>query len=72
MATILKKNYFLNSHFDPFDLDPPGVRGLVQGGLHPVGNLLPLRQDLGQTLGAQHIPAKNKNTFSQARVTYIG
>ena len=29
------------SHLDPLDLDPPGVGGLVQGRLHPVGDLLP-------------------------------
>ena len=44
-------------HFDPLDLDAPGVRRLVQRGLHPVRDLLPLRQDLGQTLGTKYIPS---------------
>ena len=43
-------------HLDPLDINPPGVGGLVQRGLHVVGDLLPLREDLGQTLGTQHIP----------------
>ena len=43
-------------HFHPLDLDAPGVRGLVQRGLHPVRDLLPLRQDLGQAFGTKYIP----------------
>ena len=46
----------LYSHLDPFHLDAPWVGGLVQGGLHVVRDLLPLRQDLGQALRTQHIP----------------
>ena len=43
-------------HLDPLDLDAPGVGGDVQRGLHVVGDLLPLGQQLVQTLGPQHIP----------------
>ncbi len=47
----------MNLHFDPLDLDPPGVSGLVQGDLHVVGDTLPLGQDVPQVLRAQHVPA---------------
>ena len=30
-------------HFNPFDLDAPGVGGIVQGGLHDVADGLTLR-----------------------------
>ena len=43
-------------HLDPLDLDALGVGGDVQRGLHVVGDLLPLGQQLVQTLGPQHIP----------------
>ena len=58
IKTIKMSHFFSNSdsHFDPLDLDPPGVGGHVEGGLHVVRDLLPLRQQLVQTLGAQHIP----------------
>jgi len=47
----------MNLHFDPLDLDPPGVSGLVQGDLHVVGDALPLGQDVPQVLRTQHVPA---------------
>ena len=50
----INQNFY--SHLDPLHLDPPGVGGLVQRGLHPVGDLLPLRQDLSQALRTQHVP----------------
>ncbi len=47
----------MNLHFDPLDLDPPGVSGLVQGDLHVVGDALPLGQDVPQVLRTKHVPA---------------
>jgi hypothetical protein len=46
-------------HLDPLHLDPPWIGCLVQRGLHVVGNLLPLRQDLGKTFRTQNIPESN-------------
>ena len=34
----------------------PGICGLVERILHDLGDGLPLRQDLGQVLRAQHVP----------------
>ena len=50
------QNISLFSHFHPLGLDTPGVGCLVEGVLHHPGDGLPLRQDLGQVPGAQHIP----------------
>ena len=47
-----------NSHFNPLDLDAPRVGGLVEGLLHDVADGLPLREDLGQVLRAQHVPQR--------------
>ena len=44
------------SHLHPLDLDSPRVCGLVQARLHDVRDGLPLREDLGQVLGAQNVP----------------
>lgn len=48
--------FSLDSHLDPLDLDSPWVCGVVERGLHDVGDGLPLTQDLRQVLGAQHVP----------------
>ena len=45
----------LDLHFDSLHFDSPGVRGLVQAGLHVVGDCLSLGQDLGQVSRAQHV-----------------
>ena len=45
-------------HLDPLDPDAPGVRGLVQQRLHHVGDGVALGEDLGQVLGAQHVPQR--------------
>ena len=68
------------SHLDPLDLDAPGVGGLVEGLLHDVADGLPLGEDLGQVLRAQHVPQRRRSQQprrvtgrrgqSQYRVTY--
>ena len=42
-------------HFHTLHLDTPWVSGLVEGGLHHVGNDLPVRQNVAQVLGAQNV-----------------
>ena len=48
----------IHLHFHSLDLDPPGVRGLVQRDLHVVGNALPLGQNVAQVLRTQHVPVQ--------------
>ena len=43
-------------HFHPLHLDTPWVSSLIQGGLHVVRDLLPLREHLGKALGSNDIP----------------
>ena len=45
-------------HLDSLNLDSPGVCGHVQSGLHVVSYLFPFRQQLVQTLCAQHVPER--------------
>ena len=54
--STMKNTEKKNSHFDPLDLDAPGIRGLVQRDLHVLRDGLPLGQDVAQTLGTQHVP----------------
>ena len=50
--------YGIYSHFYSLDLDPPGIRCLVQGDLHVTGNALPLGEDVTEALCAQNISLK--------------
>ena len=45
-----------DSHLDPLGLDAPGIRGLVERVLHDLADGLALGEDLGEVLGAQHVP----------------
>ena len=55
-----RRNIFLlccaDSHLDPLGLHAPRVGGLVEGALHDLTDGLALGEDLGEVLGAQHIP----------------
>ena len=44
------------SHFYPFHLDAPRIRGLIQGLFHDMRDGFPLGEDLRQVLRAQNIP----------------
>lgn len=44
-----------NLHFDPLDLDAPGVCGFVEAVLHVVRDGLAFAEDLSQVLGAEHV-----------------
>lgn len=46
------------AHLDPLDLDSPWVGGVVEGALHDVADGLALGEDLGQVLGAEHVPER--------------
>ena len=55
-----RRNIFLlccaDSHLDPLGLHAPRVGGLVEGALHDLTDGLSLGEDLGEVLGAQHVP----------------
>ena len=44
-----------NLHFHTFHLNTPRISGLVEAGLHDMGNGLALTEDLRQIFGTQHI-----------------
>ena len=46
---------------NPLHLNTPGVRGLVQAGLHLLGDGLPLRQDVSEISSSKNIPESNNS-----------
>ena len=49
------------THLHPLHQHAPAVRGLVQAGLHLVGDGLPVRQDVPQVPSPQHVPGMRRN-----------
>ena len=60
-----------DSHLDPLGLHAPGIRGLVERALHDLADGLALGEDLGEVLGAQHVPEGGRRQ-QPSRMTAMG
>ena len=65
--TDISKDIF--THLYPLYEDAPTVGGLIEAGLHLMGDGLPVREDVPEVPGAQHVPqGGGGQQLSRARI----